>query len=163
MAHSGSLGLALTCCLAVAAPAMAQDNSFGLLGDPGGQRSRLADNGVTISLEDAENPMQNLSGGVKTGGTMQGRTTGEVTVDLDKAFGLAGGIFYVSALQTHGQSFSPYYLDNLQQANSDEGADQTLLFELWLDQQLGASKFDLKIGQQSIDGDFVVNPSTGLF
>ena len=94
---------------------------------------------------------------------MQGRTTAEINVDMGKAAGLTGGTFYVSALETHGQSLSPYYLDDLQQANSDEGTDQLLLFELWYDQQLGASKFDLKIGQQSIDGDFIVNPSTGLF
>ncbi len=162
MASGIGVGLTFACYLILAAPAMGQARDYGLLGDPGGERSRLANDGVAIYLQDAENIMANVAGGIKTGATNQGRTTGEVTIDTNKAFGLAGGTFYVSALQTHGQSLSPFYLDNLQQANSDEGEDQTVLFELWYDQQLGASNLDLKIGQQSIDGDFIVNPSTGL-
>jgi porin len=163
MAYLLAIPLALCCAFAFAIPARAQDAAAGLFGNPGGVRTSLADHGITINIQDGENLMGNLAGGVKTGATMQGRITGTFQLDTQKAFGWPGGTLYISTLQTHGQSLSPYYLDNIQQANSDEGPDQTVLFEAWFDQILGSTNLDLKIGQISIDGDFIVNPSTGLF
>jgi porin len=163
MAHSLKFPLALCCALAFATAARAQDAGAGLLGNPGGVRTSLADHGITINIQDAENLMGNFAGGIKTGGTMQGRVTGTLSLDTQKAFGWPGGTLYFSTLQTHGQSLSPYYLDNLQQANSDEGPNQTVLFEAWFDRLFASTNMDLKIGQISIDGDFIVNPSTGLF
>jgi len=163
MRHIFWIPLALFCACAFIPQARAQDNNTGLLGNPGGARTSLADHGVTINVQDAENLMGNIAGGVKTGATIQGRITGTLQLDTQKSFGWKGGTLYVSTLQTHGQSLSPYCLDNLQQANSDEGPDQTVLLEAWFDQILGSTNLDLKIGQISIDGDFIVNPSAGLF
>ena len=81
--------------------------------------------------------------------------------DTNKLFGLPGGTFYVSALQIHGRNFSPYYLDNLQNVNAYEGEDSTRLWELWYDQSLAHGLVDLRIGQQSIDQEFMVSASAG--
>jgi porin len=146
----------------VAAPVMAQDANTGLLGNIGGLRTVLGDYGITLGLNDSENLLGNLSGGVKQGATMQGATTGTIDVDTGKAFGLQGGTFHISALQLHGQPFSGPYLDNLQAANGNEGEDATRLWELWYDQQFG-NKIDVKIGQQSIDNEFIGSTYTALF
>ncbi len=78
-----------------------------LLGDVGGLRPLAAEHGVSLTLEDTETLLGNVSGGVKQGATMQGLTTATLQVDTQKAFGLAGGTLNVSALQIHGQSLSP--------------------------------------------------------
>ncbi len=149
---------------ALAAPAMAQQaENTGLLGNWGGLRPALAAHGITIGITDSENLLGNLSGGVKTGATMQGLTTMTMDMDTGKALGLPGGTFYVSALQLHGRSLSPYYLDTLQTANGNEGDNATRLWELWYDQAFLGGKFDIKLGQQSIDNEFIGSTYSGLF
>ena len=149
---------------ALAAPAMAQQtDNTGLLGDWGGLRPTLAAHGITLGINDSENLLGNVSGGVKTGATLQGVTTMTMDVDTGKAFGLKGGTFHVSALQLHGRPLSPYYLDNLQTANGNEGDNATRLWELWFDQATPDGKFDIKLGQQSIDNEFIVSTYSGLF
>ncbi len=148
----------------LAAPAMAQqDDNTGLLGNWGGLRPALAAHGVSISITDSENLLGNVSGGVKTGATMQGVTTMAMDVDTGKAFGLQGGAFHVSALQIHGRPLSEYYLDDLQAANGNEGENATRLWELWYDQTALNGRFDLKLGQQSIDNEFMISTYSGLF
>jgi porin len=153
-----SLALALS-----ASPALAQSDNTGLLGDIGGLRPALDKYGITFGLTDAETLLGNTTGGVKQGATMQGLTTATVDVDTGKAFGLQGGTFHVSALQIHGRSLSEYYLDNLQQANGNEADNATRLWELWYDQAFGNTGLDLKIGQQSIDNEFMVSDNSNLF
>jgi porin len=144
-----------------AAPALAQ--TTGLLGDPDGARTALGAKGVTLSVTDSENLLGDVSGGVKRGATLQGVTTVSVQVDTGKAFHLQGGTFNVSALQIHGRSLSPYYLDDLQAANGNEADDATRLWELWYDQSFDNSMADIKIGQQSIDNEFLSSQYSALF
>lgn len=144
----------------VTSAALADDGQ--LLGDIGGVRTALGDRGITIDLNDSENLLGNLAGGVKRGATMEGVTTGALEIDTGKAFGLPGGTFHISALQIHGQSLSGPYLHNLQAANGNEAEDGTRLWELWYDQQLSKA-LDVKLGQQSIDNEFMVSSYSGLF
>jgi len=134
-----------------------------LLGDPAGVRSALDNHGVTISINDSENLLDAASGGVKNGATMQGVTTGTVEVDTGKLFGLQGGLFHITGLQLHGQSLSGPYLDNLQAANGNEGEGGTRLWEMWYDQTFDKGLFDIKIGQQSIDNEFMGSTYSALF
>ena len=150
----------------MAAPAWAQSDLWQrsqLLGDMGGLRPALGDHGITLGLNDSENLLGNLSGGVKTGTTMQGVTIGTLELNTEKAFGWQGGTFHVTALQIHGENLSPAYLDNLQAANGNEAENTTRLWELWYDQSFAHGKADIKIGQQSIDNEFVMSKNSGLF
>ncbi len=134
-----------------------------LLGDIGGVRTALGNYGITLGGNDSENLLGNLAGGVKQGATMEGVTTGTMEIDTGKAFGLPGGTFHVSALQIHGQSLTGPYLDNLQAANGNEAEDGTRLWELWYEQQFDFTRADIKIGQQSIDNEFIASTYSGLF
>jgi porin len=138
-------------------------DSANLLGDMGGLRTTLGDYGITLAVQDTETLLGNVSGGVKQGATMQGVTTATLQIDTQKAFGLSGGTINVSALQIHGQSLSPYYLDDLQTANGTESEDATRLWELWYDQSFANGAFDIKLGQQSIDQEFMVSKYSALF
>ncbi|EGO93204.1 carbohydrate porin, partial [Acidiphilium sp. PM] len=95
--------------------------------------------------------------------THQNNLTGTLEIDTGKAFGLQGGTFHVSGLQIHGQSLSGPYLDNRQAANGNEAEDTTRLWELWYDQAFLGGKFDIKVGQQSIDNEFMVSQYSSLF
>jgi porin len=148
---------------AQSADSSAPDYGTMLFGDAGGVRTALGKYGIAIGVNDSENLLGNVSGGVKRGATMQGVTTATLDIDTGKAFGLAGGTFHVSALQIHGQSLSGPYLDNLQAANGNEGEDGTRLWEVWYDQQFDNNAFDIKIGQQSIDNEFMASTYSGLF
>ncbi len=148
---------------AASSPAMAQSADTGLLGDIGGLRSTLGQVGITLNVSDSENLLANLAGGVKNGATLQGVTTGAMDIDTGKAFGLQGGTFHVTALQIHGRPLSPDYLDNLQAANGNEAEDATRLWELWYDQAFAYGRADIKLGQQSIDNEFIVSKYSGLF
>ncbi len=134
-----------------------------LLGDMGGLRPALARHGIHFTLLDTENLLGNVAGGVKQGATLQGLTTATLRVNTAKAFGLPGGLFNVSALQIHGRSLSPYYLDSLQTASGTEAQDATRLWELWYDQSFDGGAFDIRLGQQSVDQEFIVSKYSGLF
>jgi len=142
---------------------MAQTADTGLLGNMGGIRTVLGSYGLTLSFTDSENLLGNLAGGVKRGATLQGVATGTMEIDTGKAFGLQGGTFHVTALQIHGRSLTPYYLDDLQAANGNEAEDTTRLWELWYDQAFDYGKLDVKIGQQSIDNEFMLSQYSALF
>jgi porin len=149
---------------ALAAPACAQaQEETGLLGEWGGLKSALAARGVTVGIIDAENLLGNVMGGLKTGATMQGVTTMTLDIDTGRAFGLQAGTFHVSALQLHGRPLSGFYLDNIQGANGDEGENATRLWELWFDQATPDGRFDLKLGQQSLDNEFMGSDYSALF
>jgi porin len=141
----------------------AAQSTTGLLGDLGGVRPALAANGATLQISDSENLLGNVAGGVKTGATLEGATTADLQIDMGKAFNLPGGTFNITALQIHGRSLSPYYLDNLQAANGNEAADGTRLWELWYDQSFDHGAADVKIGQQSIDNEFITSSNSGVF
>jgi porin len=149
-------------CSICTVPAKAQTNP-GLLGDMGGLRGALGKAGITLNVTDDENLLGNLAGGVAQGSTLQGVTTGTLEIDTGKASGPQGGTVHISALQIHGRSLSPYYLDNLQTANGNEAEDTTRLWELWYDQALDYGRADIKLGQQSIDNEFIVSRYSGLF
>jgi len=145
----------------VVLPGFAAAQTTGLFGDSGGVRTALGNAGITLNVNDSENLLGDVAGGVKQGATLQGVTTADLQVDTGKALGLPGGTVNVSGLQIHGRALSPYYLDDLQAANGNEADDATRLWELWYDQVIGGA--DVKLGQQSIDNEFMVSTNSGLF
>jgi porin len=142
-------------------PGLAPAQTTALLGDAGGLRPALAAHGITLSANDSENLLGNTVGGVKQGATMQGVTTLALQIDTAKAFNLPGGTINISAVQLHGRVLSPYYLSTLQTANGNESDNATRLWELWLDQRIGNA--DVKLGQQSIDNEFITSTYSALF
>jgi porin len=134
-----------------------------LFGDMGGLRPWLGNYGVTIGLQEISEYLNNLSGGIKRGGAYDGLTQLTIGVDTQKAFGLPGGIFNVSALQIHGSNLSQRNLLTLQSASGIEADDTTRVWELWYQQSLLSGKVDVRVGQQSLDQEFMVSQYAGSF
>lgn len=134
-----------------------------LLGDMGGLRPLLGAYGVTLNLQETSEYLNNLSGGIKRGGAYDGLTQFGFVMDTQKAFGLPGGTFNVSGLQIHGTSLTARNLQTLQAASGIEADATTRLWELWYQQSLLGARVDLKVGQQSLDQEFMVSQYAASF
>jgi porin len=133
-----------------------------LFGDMGGLRPALAKYGVTLTILENIETFGNLTGGSQQGFELNGLTTVTLQVDTQKAFGLNGGLFNVSGLQNWGGNLSANNLLVLQTVTDIEAPVGLRLWELWYQQKFG-DKFDLKIGEQSLDEEFFISPSAYFF
>jgi porin len=134
-----------------------------LLGDMGGLRTGLGNLGISLGLQETSEVLGNVTGGVHTGFDYDGLTEMSLGLDTQKAFGWPGGTFNMSALQIHGRNLSTDNLDTLQTASGIEADRATRLWELWYQQAFLNGAADIKLGQQSIDQEFMVSAYAGLF
>lgn len=135
-----------------------------MLGDMWGLRTLLSKYGMSFALQETSEVLGNVTGGIKQGFEYDGLTQMVLQLDTQRAFGWYGGTFNVSGLQYHGRNLSADNLLSLQTA-SGIGADRaTRLWELWYQQKfLSEDRLDVKIGQQSIDQEFIVSQNALLF
>ena len=134
-----------------------------LLGDLGGIRSTLGSYGITLAASEVSEVFGNASGGLRQGAAYDGLTTATLQLDTLRAFGLVGGLFQASALQIHGRNLSAANLDVLQTISGIEANRSTRLWELWYDQAFNNGAFDIKVGQQSLDQEFITSTGSALF
>lgn len=134
-----------------------------LLGDIGGLRPWISKYGMTFQMTETSEYLANLRGGLGRGGMYDGVTTMTLGLDTEKAFGLPGGTFNVSAQQIHGRNLSQYKLGTLNTASGIEADDTTRLWELWYQQSILNGRVDVKIGQQSLDQEFMVSTYANTF
>jgi porin len=134
-----------------------------LLGEMGGLRPWLGNYGVSFGLQETSEYLSTLSGGINRRGAYDGLTEMSVGLDTAKAFGLADGIFNASAFQIHGRNLSTTTLQTQQLASGIEADSGTRLWELWYQQSLWQGRADVKVGQQSLDQEFMTSQSAGNF
>jgi porin len=135
-----------------------------VLGDMWGLRTELSKYGMSFALEETSEVLGNVTGGAKRGTAYDGLTQMLVQLDTRRAFGWYGGTFNVSALQIHGTNLSSNNLLTLQTASGIEADRATRLWELWYDQKfLEEDRLDIKIGQQSLDQEFMVSQNASYF
>jgi porin len=135
-----------------------------LLGDMGGLRPLLSKYGLTLSILETSEVLGNVTGGAKHGVDYDGLTQAVLQMDTQRAFGLYGGTFNVSGLQVHGRNESADYLSTLQTSSGIEADRSTRLWELWYQQKfLEENRLDIKVGQQSLDQEFMVSQNAALF
>lgn len=133
-----------------------------LFGDMGGLRTVLGEHGVTLSLQETSELFGNFSGGTRRGLAYDGATQAGLSIDMDKAVGLKGGQFFIDALQIHGHGITASHLSTLQSVSGVEAEPTTRLWELWYQQSFGDA-FDVRIGQQSLDQEFIVSQYANTF
>ncbi|MGI4856810.1 MAG: carbohydrate porin [Janthinobacterium lividum] len=134
-----------------------------LFGDMGGLRPLLGRYGVTLLASETSEYLDNVRGGLKRGGAYDGLTTVTLGVDTKKAFGWDGGSFNISALQIHGSNLSSSNLGTLNTASGIEATDTTRLWEMWYQQSFLDKRVDVRVGQQSIDQEFMVSTYGATF
>jgi porin len=135
-----------------------------MLGDMWGLRTELSKYGISFALQETSEVLGNVTGGAKQGAAYDGLTQMLLQLDTKRAFGWYGGTFNVSALQIHGNNLSESNLLTLQTASGIEADRATRLWELWYDQKfLEEDRLDIKIGQQSLDQEFIVSQNASYF
>ncbi|TAM05146.1 MAG: carbohydrate porin [Paraburkholderia sp.] len=134
-----------------------------MLGDMGGLRPWLGKYGVSFQLTETSEYLANLRGGLQRGGAYDGVTTATVQVDTSKALGIPGGLFNISALQIHGSNLSTSHLGTLNTASGIETQATTRLWEMWYQQSFLDDRVDVRVGQQSIDQEFLTSQYSALF
>jgi len=140
------------------------EHSSNLLGDMWGLRTDLSRSGITLSVEETSEDFGNVSGGSRRGFEYDGLTQAVLQLNTQRAFGLHGGLLNASVLQIHGQNLSANNLQSLQTASGIEADRGTRLWELWYDQKfLDEDRLDVKIGQQSVDQEFMVSSNALIF
>jgi porin len=135
-----------------------------LLGDLFGLRSTLSKYGISLAIQETSEVMGNATGGVHRGADYEGLTQAILQLDTQRGFGWYGGLFNISALQIHGRNLSADNLQTLQTASGIEADRSTRLWEAWYDQKmLAEDRLDIKIGQQSVDQEFIFSPNGAYF
>jgi porin len=140
------------------------NRSSTLLGEMWGLRSALSRHGISLAIQETSEYLGNTSGGIRKGFEYDGLTQAVLQLNTQRAFGLYGGLFNISALQIHGQNLSANNLQTLQTASGIEADRSTRLWELWYDQKfLDEDRLDIKVGQQSLDQEFMVSTNALYF
>jgi porin len=127
-----------------------------LLGDVGGVRPALAKYGISLGVQTINDLLGNPTGGRAQGATNEGATEMSLGVDLQKAAGVKGGVFNVSAFQHYGPGLSACCIDNLNLVSSVEAIQSTYLFELWYQQSAFNGAIDFRVGQLAADQEFMI-------
>ena len=140
------------------------NRSTNLLGDLWGLRTFLSRHGASLAIQQTSEDLGNVTGGSRTGSAYDGLTQVALQVDTRRAFGHYGGLFNLSALSIHGRNLSADHLATLQTASGIEADDATRLWEAWYDQKfLDEDRLDIRIGQQSLDQEFMVSNNALYF
>jgi porin len=140
------------------------ERSSYLLGDMWGLRPLLSKYGMSLTILETSEVLGNVSGGAKQGFDYDGLTQAVLQLNTQRALHLYGGTFNISALQVHGDNLSANNLLTLQTASGIEADRATRLWELWYQQRFfREDRLDVKIGQQSLDQEFMVSQNAGLF
>jgi porin len=135
-----------------------------MLGDMGGLRTELSKYGISLAIQETSEVLGNVTGGAKQGGAYDGLTQMLLQLDTRRAFGWYGGTFNVSALQIHGSNLSANNLLTLQTSSGITADRSTRLWELWYQQKfLEEDRLDIKVGQQSLDQEFMVSQNANYF
>ncbi len=134
------------------------------LGDMWGLRTLMSRYGFSLAIQETSEVLGNVSGGNRRGVAYDGLTTMILQGDTNRAFGWYGGTFNVSALDIHGRNLSADNLGTLQTASGIEGDRSLRLWEFWYQQKfLDEDRLDIKLGQQSLDQEFMVSQNALLF
>lgn len=133
-----------------------------LLGDMGGLRPAWQSRGITLGLQEISEILGRDAGGSRAG-EYEGLTTLDLGLDADKAFGWSGGSFNLSVLQIHANARAADDLNNLAHVSGIAASRTTRLWELWYDQAFADGKTDVKVGQQSVDQEFLNSQNAATF
>ena len=127
-----------------------------MLGDWGGLRSRLAENGVEFEFFFVGSMPTNLGGGLRAGSAYQHGFLAALDLDTEKLGWWKGGHFHVSGVSLEGDPFASTYVGDLNKTNLVDFPADTRLWQAWYQQELFDKKLTLKAGLLSVDRDFIM-------
>ncbi len=117
-----------------------------MLGDWGGWRTRLADEGVTFNINNIGDFLTDVSGSQTHHSTYFGRFRASMDTDFNKLSGFDGE-FFVSSVYQYGENLSGRYLHVNTLSSSIAGTESERIDQFWYQQGLFHDLFKIKAGQ----------------
>lgn len=117
-------------------------------------REELESKGITIALEDIYDFQGNPAGGRTQMGTVFGRSTGSMTLDLQKLVSWQGGSVIVSGIFETGSDLATTYIGSWDFTSSVAGTHTLRFNEYYLQQKLFTGKVTLRMGQIDAQNEF---------
>lgn len=124
-----------------------------MLGDWGGERNKLADEGVTFDLNNIGDFQSNVAGSGAHYATYFGRLRASSDIDFNKLANFDGELF-ISGVWQYGPNLSGQYLHVNTLTSSIAGIETKRLDQFWYQQGLFSDLFKVKIGQLAAVNDF---------
>jgi porin len=155
----GVVGLVLTACLAgtvAHADQWTVPTAPWLLGDWGGLRTHLYQQGIDFQFGYTNELATNTQGGAKRLTDYADQSQAGATLNLERLFGLHDAIFQMTFTERTGRDLvADAKLDTLQLIQEVYGRGQTTrLTQFWFDQKYLDGFVDWKVGRMGVGGDF---------
>jgi porin len=132
-----------------------------LLGDPGGIRTDLANQGIYVLLDFTSEFAGNVSGGITRGATFANQVGLEVDIDWQRRAGITGLSTHVIFVSRSGYSDSILIGDSVAPVQEIYGASGNVVAHLvsaYAEQTLLDKRVDIAIGQMNVENDFASSP-----
>lgn len=125
-----------------------------------GWRTRLKDEGVTLTFSYVSESAASISGGRDQGAAYTQQLLASAVVDTGKAFGLEGGKIIATVIHRKGEDLTATRIGNLFEVQELFGGGQDLRpAELSYEQQVNGGRTALKFGLYHTGDDFATLPS----
>jgi porin len=141
-------------------PGLLQQNN--LLGDFGGGRTKLQNDGVSFTSTYTAETFENPVGGVSRGAIYEGLLDLELTLDFQKMVGWDAS-FHSSFYYPMGNGLSATATHDLFNVSSIAAYNTPHLFELWYEQKFWSDKAALRVGQMAADQEFLISNNAADF
>jgi porin len=132
-----------------------------LLGDPGGIRTDLANQGIYVLLDFTSEFAGNVSGGITRGATFANQVGLGVDIDWQRRAGITGLSTHVVFVSRSGYSDSILIGDSVAPVQEIFGASGNVLAHLvsaYAEQTLLDKRVDIAVGQMNVENDFASSP-----
>lgn len=128
-----------------------------LTGDWAGLRSGLSKHGVDFEFFYVGDVPINFHGGIDEGSAYQGFLWMIMDLDSEKLAGYHGGHLRFSSVSIHGEDhFSDRHIGDFNKVSLIDFPSGFRLMDLWYEQRLLQDKLSVKLGQMTVDQDFIV-------
>jgi porin len=131
-----------------------------LLGDWGGERTRLQNQGIDFQFGYTGEFAYNATGGIKSEATYTDQYAAGMTLDLNRLIGIPDAQFQATITERTGRNLSDdAQLGTLQQVQEVFGRGQTIrLTDFWYEQKYADGLIDWKVGRMPFGEDFAAFP-----
>jgi porin len=124
-----------------------------LLGDWGGERTRLEQEGVTFQFNNIGDLLGDASGSQGHNLTYFGRFRASVDIDFQKSANIDGELFF-SGIWQYGLNLSAQYLHTNTLTSSIAGENSVRVDQFWYQQGFDGGKIKIKLGQIAAVNEF---------
>ena len=124
-----------------------------MLGDWGGERTKLANEGVTFDFNDIGDFLVDVTGSQVHHATYFGRFRASTDIDFNKLSGFDGE-FFISGIWQYGRNLSGDFLHVNTLTSSIAGEESERIDQLWYQQGFFDHKLTIKLGQVAAVNEF---------